>query len=180
MTPDEAVAATIVDRIIDDILDRRGLKSEWRAIDAPLQGEIRQAWMRIVRECLDLSLARFAAPTERPSAVAVPMLLWCPGCGERHVDKGPFATNIHHTHACQNCGLVWRPALVATVGVDFLPGFKDPPGEEDAGDREDDALPPEQWGWCMACARLLKRRIGTVCPTHKVVLIEMPRSRSER
>ena len=57
----------------------------------------------------------------------IPMLLWCPGknCGERHVDKGEFETKSHHTHACQHCGHVWRPAVVPTVGVQFLPGFKD-------------------------------------------------------
>jgi hypothetical protein len=54
----------------------------------------------------------------------VPMLLWCPICGERHIDEGDFATKPHHTHACQYCGLVWRPAIVNTVGVEFLPGFK--------------------------------------------------------
>lgn len=54
----------------------------------------------------------------------VPMLLWCPTCGERHVDEGEFATKVHHTHACQTCGMVWRPAKVATVGVQFLPGYK--------------------------------------------------------
>lgn len=56
----------------------------------------------------------------------LPMLLWCPECGERHVDKGAFATKPHHTHACQHCGHCWRPAVVATVGVQYLPGFKDP------------------------------------------------------
>ena len=56
----------------------------------------------------------------------IPMILWCPKCGARHVDAGKFATKVHHTHACQMCGLVWRPALVPTVGVAFLPGFKDP------------------------------------------------------
>lgn len=55
----------------------------------------------------------------------VPMILTCPACGERHIDKGKFETHPHHTHACQHCGMVWRPALVATVGVQFLPGFKD-------------------------------------------------------
>jgi len=54
----------------------------------------------------------------------VPMLLWCPSCGERHYDEGEFATKPHHTHACQHCGMVWRPALVPTAGVKFLPGFK--------------------------------------------------------
>lgn len=55
----------------------------------------------------------------------VPLLLHCPLCNTRHVDKGEFATRPHHTHACQQCGHVWRPALVFTVGVQFLPGFRD-------------------------------------------------------
>lgn len=54
----------------------------------------------------------------------IPMRLPCPACGGLHVDEGEFATRPHHTHACQSCGNVWRPAIVATVGVRFLPGFK--------------------------------------------------------
>ncbi len=54
----------------------------------------------------------------------IPMLLWCPECSTRHVDVGEFATKRHHTHACQSCGHVWRPAIVPTCGVRFLPGFK--------------------------------------------------------
>lgn len=61
-------------------------------------------------------------------APPVPMLLTCPSCGERHIDEGDFADKEHHTHACQHCGMCWRPAVVATVGVQFLPGFKN---EED-------------------------------------------------
>lgn len=52
------------------------------------------------------------------------MRLTCPGCGELHIDEGEFATKPHHTHSCQHCGLTWRPAVVHTVGVRFLPGFK--------------------------------------------------------
>lgn len=55
----------------------------------------------------------------------IPMILTCPWCGCRHIDKGEFATKPHHTHACQHCGFVWRPAIAPTVGVHFLPGFKD-------------------------------------------------------
>jgi predicted RNA-binding Zn-ribbon protein involved in translation (DUF1610 family) len=55
----------------------------------------------------------------------IPMLLWCPECRGRHIDEGEFATKHHHTHACQHCGHVWRPAIVPTCGVQFLPGFKD-------------------------------------------------------
>lgn len=58
----------------------------------------------------------------------IPMLLWCPQCGKRHHDVGEFATKQHHTHACQHCGNVWRPAIVFTVGVEFLPGFKNNEG----------------------------------------------------
>lgn len=55
----------------------------------------------------------------------IPLLLWCPECGERHIDRGEFKTKVHHTHACQECGMVWRPAVVPTVGVLHLPGFRD-------------------------------------------------------
>ena len=52
------------------------------------------------------------------------MLIWCPACNMRHIDEGEFATKPHHTHACQGCGNVWRPAVRPTCGVRFLPGFK--------------------------------------------------------
>lgn len=54
----------------------------------------------------------------------IPMRLTCPECKALHIDEGDFATKPHHTHSCQACGLTWRPAVVATVGVRFLPGFK--------------------------------------------------------
>lgn len=60
----------------------------------------------------------------RPETTPIPMRLPCPECGELHIDEGAFATKPHHTHACQHCGNVWRPAIVATVGVRFLPGFR--------------------------------------------------------
>lgn len=56
-------------------------------------------------------------------AAPVPILLHCPECNERHIDRGEFATKVHHTHSCQFCGMTWRPAVVPTVGVQFLPGF---------------------------------------------------------
>lgn len=54
----------------------------------------------------------------------IQMLLTCPACRARHIDEGEFATKLHHTHACQKCGMVWRPAIEHTLGVRFLPGFK--------------------------------------------------------
>ena len=62
----------------------------------------------------------------------IPMRLCCESCGELHLDEGEFATKPHHTHACQHCGHVWRPAVVPTVGVRFLPGFKNG-GPSDGG-----------------------------------------------
>lgn len=65
------------------------------------------------------------AGLRKPEQDPIPMLLWCPVCGTRHVDAGEFATRSHRDHSCQACGLTWRPAKVATVGVRFLPGYKD-------------------------------------------------------
>lgn len=71
-----------------------------------------------------LIAARAIITEYKPSSV--PMILHCPECGTRHIDEGEFATKPHHTHACQHCGLPWRPAVINTVGVRFLPGFKNP------------------------------------------------------
>lgn len=65
-----------------------------------------------------------------PTPVIFEMLLWCPECGDRHIDVGVFATKAHHTHACQSCGMVWRPAIQHTQGVQFLPGFKNDGGHK--------------------------------------------------
>ena len=54
----------------------------------------------------------------------IELILHCPECGGRHIDEGIFATKEHHTHACQHCGFVWRPAVEPTKGVQFLKGFK--------------------------------------------------------
>jgi hypothetical protein len=73
----------------------------------------------------DIAWVRLPWLDERAeTATPIPMRLVCEGCGELHIDEGEFATKPHHTHACQHCGLTWRPAVVATVGVQFLPGFK--------------------------------------------------------
>jgi hypothetical protein len=76
-----------------------------------------------------------APPDDIREPTPVPMLIHCPMCKAKHIDVGEFATKVHHTHACQGCGHVWRPAIVATVGVEFLPGFKNAPAapQEQAG-----------------------------------------------
>lgn len=68
-------------------------------------------------------MADAAPPLQMPDPAPVPMILTCPSCKVRHIDEDAFATKPHHTHACQSCGMVWRPAKVDTVGVHFLPGY---------------------------------------------------------
>lgn len=97
------------------------------------------SWLHKASERIEAARDILAAPPEpesfsnktptdgQASPAPIPLLLWCPLCKGRHIDRGEFATKPHHTHACQSCGHVWRPAIVPTVGVAFLPGFKDAP-----------------------------------------------------
>jgi predicted RNA-binding Zn-ribbon protein involved in translation (DUF1610 family) len=109
--------------------------SQRRAVDLVLdiglvQGQVRfYSSYRFDVDAADmLALSMLATGTCSVVAPeAVPSLLWCPACGERHIDVGEFATKPHHTHACQSCGMTWRPAVVHTVGVRFLPGFRNEP-----------------------------------------------------
>ena len=93
------------------------------------------------KKCLDEALGgdprgllcTFTPGMETPARmlkweVAIPLLLHCPLCSARHIDEGEFETLLHHTHACQSCGHVWRPAIGPTVGVRFLPGFRNAGG----------------------------------------------------
>ena len=54
----------------------------------------------------------------------LPMVLHCPRCGLQHVDAPDPArdwTNPpHRSHLCAGCELIWRPADVATVGVEKI------------------------------------------------------------
>ncbi len=60
----------------------------------------------------------------RAIGAALPMVLHCPVCHKQHIDKPNEArgwTNPpHRSHECQHCGTVWRPADVATTGVEGL------------------------------------------------------------
>jgi hypothetical protein len=55
-------------------------------------------------------------------AEPIAMLLYCPQCGQQHVDepdeRTPDWTNPpHRSHLCHDCGCIWRPADVPTSGV---------------------------------------------------------------
>lgn len=73
---------------------------------------------------LDINIIDRAPASPVTGPAPIPMVLHCPECRLRHIDVGEFATKPHHTHACQGCGFVWRPAVGPTVGIRFLPGFK--------------------------------------------------------
>lgn len=81
-------------------------------------------------EYIAAQLNKFAPAVVTPAG-PIPMILTCPMCGQRHIDEGAFETKVHHTHSCQTCGMTWRPTIVATVGVRFLPGFKSDPEKRD-------------------------------------------------
>ncbi len=87
--------------------------------------DIQLAKVLISQQMPGLLLRALAKKIVLADDAPIPMLLWCPMCHVRHVDVGDFATKPHHTHACQRCGVAWRPAIACTVGVQFLPGFKD-------------------------------------------------------
>lgn len=87
-----------------------------------------------------------------PAEVApIPIVLHCSECRTRHIDEGDFKTKVHHTHSCQGCGLTWRPAVVPTVGVRFLPGFKNErSGRPDGADDADRTVAEAFWDYIRA------------------------------
>lgn len=70
----------------------------------------------------------------REDAKPIDMVLYCPNCGQQHIDApepgqlisdGPNAGRVragwtnppHRSHKCHGCGCIWRPSDVATNGV---------------------------------------------------------------
>ena len=48
-------AKRIVNAIVDDLTDRRGLRQAWEQIDEKTQAEIRESWARLVCEELKVT-----------------------------------------------------------------------------------------------------------------------------
>lgn len=46
------IAKIIVNSIIADLTDRRGLRQEWEYIDSEIQNEIEKTWIEIVQKVL--------------------------------------------------------------------------------------------------------------------------------
>lgn len=146
--------------------------------------EARTRWEAALddNERLERRVAEFTFEASAHAA-PIPMLLWCPKCGERHVDEGEFATRVHTTHACQACGLVWKPAKIPTVGVRFLPGYKNEPAEASEMLVEARAAATGDRNWCgvLECVAshgvhiddlaasqgwLFRKGYGWRCPAH--------------
>jgi predicted RNA-binding Zn-ribbon protein involved in translation (DUF1610 family) len=43
--------------------------------------------------------------------------IFCPKCGERHIDKSEWSKRLHKSHLCEKCGNVWQPHEGYTFGV---------------------------------------------------------------
>lgn len=114
------MAKSVRTQLADAHQRARDLSNEVHTLQATLQPYERQV------EALKRRNVELQMELNRVADGPIPMLLWCPQCLERHIDKA-LADSPHHTHACQHCGHVWRPAIVRTVGVQFLPGFYDGP-----------------------------------------------------
>lgn len=102
----------------------------WEAEDASGKAYCRS----IARSVLSLSALRQPALPEKGEE-PIPMLLFCPACGLKHVDEPeePLTSHggidpvepdgdhwknpPHKSHLCHGCGCIWRPADVPTNGV---------------------------------------------------------------
>ncbi len=120
------VAIEMTDNLADPSLASR-LRQRVRSLSGCIQARFDRDANTVIELSRQLREASVRAGVVDGAPPPVPMLLTCPMCRERHIDEGAFATKSHHTHACQNCGHVWRPAIVPTVGVRFLPGYKNAP-----------------------------------------------------
>lgn len=72
----------------------------------------------------DIFVATYAADTGEVPRASISMLLFCPKCGNQHIDhpepeKG-WTNPPHRSHLCEDCGAIWRPADVFTEGVSDL------------------------------------------------------------
>lgn len=75
-------------------------------------------------ECRDeacLFLHELRAASGPAILAPIPILLFCPECGEQHIDapepEAGWTNPPHKSHTCHGCGIIWRPADIATVGV---------------------------------------------------------------
>lgn len=87
--------------------------------------------MSTIKEPTTESVEEIKAEMENPAlgwevvpvsqADPIQMILYCPACSHQHVDapdpENGWMNPPHKSHLCHNCGTIWRPADVETVGV---------------------------------------------------------------
>ena len=78
-----------------------------------------ESGQRLVDQMLSRERDELRAEVKKLKASIVPTILFCPVCGEQHVDKGEWATKPHRTHLCEECGHTWRPFEASTIGAVF-------------------------------------------------------------
>lgn len=134
--PRNAAAAILLDcakhlrereaAITDDLVDCAILAHEGvRSIPRGGWGDRQRERMRAAIE----AVATMLASAQKP----IPLILHCPSCHVQHIDNiewseegpggcGPITWNNppHRSHLCHRCGTIWRPADVATVGVEKI------------------------------------------------------------
>ncbi|HWV44912.1 MAG TPA: hypothetical protein VN039_02615 [Nitrospira sp.] len=95
-----------------------------------------------------------AAPTP-PAEQPIDMVLHCPSCGKQHIDapeseltayadghETVWRNPSHRSHLCHGCGHIWRPADVATNGVQAIKtkGKNDSASAEQQGEQEPNSV----------------------------------------
>lgn len=93
-----------------EVLDRLGVLS---VTEADKGGGVFRVTEYPVCDRIEMLASRLEMP--------IPMLLFCPNCGEQHVDapqpEKDWTNPPHRSHECQFCGWVWRPSDALTNGV---------------------------------------------------------------
>jgi len=57
-------AEIIVDKIVDDLSDRRGIGQEWDQIETDIKNEIKETWCNIVDKVLGIICFKGEQPSE--------------------------------------------------------------------------------------------------------------------
>lgn len=102
-------------KAVSEVMRVTGHKAEHAEAEADFQDAVR---------AFDSALA----PQQPSQGAPIDMVLYCPKCGEQHIDEPEWCdgevvhdkgwTNPpHRSHLCHGCGHIWRPADVPTNGV---------------------------------------------------------------
>jgi hypothetical protein len=85
---------------------------------------LRESGRLVDEEGEDTNEIAAAAWLLRRASAPINMILHCPYCKLQHVDapepENNWPNKPHRSHKCKACGTIWRPADVATNGVDAI------------------------------------------------------------